>query len=227
MHIILSPIKAILFDLDNTLFDREAAIRRVAEEFYREHPSVSASATQEDVVEKLVEWDEDGYGDREKMRRRWLEVWPDIGKSPGELEGWYRSAMEDTVTPDTEISEFPADLNEQQVPWGIITNGRPSQHAKCRAAGLAKVATFVTVSGEVGYEKPDSRMYQDALRRLTIEEPADALMVGDHPAVDIDGAKRVGMRAAWVHRGGEYPEGLERPDYVIDGVAEVNDLIGL
>ena len=222
---ISSPIKAILFDLDNTLFDREAAFRRVAEAFYREHPSVSATGTLEDVVEKLVEWDEDGYGDRDKMRRRWLNEWPDIGKSPAELEGWYRSAMEDAVAPDTEINEFLADLNEQQVPWGIITNGPPSQHVKCKAAGLTELAGFVIVSGEVGYEKPDPWIYWDALRRLTIEEPTDALMVGDNPTSDIDGAKRVGMRAAWVRRGRDYPEGLERPDYVIESVTEVSDLI--
>ena len=109
--------KCLVLDLDNTLFDREAAFRRVAEAFYREHPSVSASAPMEDVVEKLVVWDKDGYGDRDRMRRRWLAEWPDMGKSPGELERWYRSAMEEAATPDTKVNEFLASLNEEEVPW--------------------------------------------------------------------------------------------------------------
>ena len=87
-----SPVKAILFDLDNTLYDREAAFRSVAEAFYREHLSVSANAPLVDVVEKLVLWDEDGYG--RSGRQRWFDEWPDIGRSPAELEQWYRSATE-------------------------------------------------------------------------------------------------------------------------------------
>ena len=83
------------------------------------------------------------------------------------------------------------------------------------------------MSEEVGYEKPDPRIYHDGLARLSIDEPSTAMMVGDNPASDIDGAKRVGMRAVWVRRGRKYPQGLKQPDYVIDGVIEVTDLIGL
>ena len=130
-------------------------------------------------------------------------------------------------TPDSKINGFLSTLNEQGVPWGIITNGRLSQHVKCRGAGLAELARFVIVSEEVGYEKPDPRIYHDGLARLSIDEPSTAMMVGDNPASDIDGAKRVGMRAVWVRRGRKYPQGLKQPDYVIDGVIEVTDLIGL
>ena len=55
-------------------------------------------------------------------------------------------------------TSFLAQLNDRRVPWGIVTNGgSTSQRGKCKAAGLEKLAPFIIVSEESGYEKPDPR----------------------------------------------------------------------
>ena len=51
------------------------------------------------------------------------------------------------------------------------------------------------------------------------------MFVGDNPVADIDGAKRFGMKAAWIRRGREYPDGLIMPDYVVDLVTEMRDVV--
>ena len=51
------------------------------------------------------------------------------------------------------------------------------------------------------------------------------MFVGDNPLADIDGAKRFGMKAAWVRRGGPYPPDLIPPDHVIDHVVEVRSIV--
>lgn len=219
------PIKAILFDLDNTLIDRQATFLRVAEAFYVEHPSVAATAPMEQVVETLVLWDNDGYSDREEMFAQWLAKWPDCGKTSDTLTSWYRSTMVNAIRPDLRTNAFLEGLNEGGVPWGIVTNGSSTQRPNCRAAGLDHLARFIVVSQEVGYEKPDSRIFADALGRLGLESPSTVLFVGDNPTNDIDGAKRFGMQTAWMSRGKPYPVGLERPDYVVDRITDLGPIV--
>ncbi len=88
-------------------------------------------------------WDSDGYADRGQMFARWLEEWPETGLDMASLARWYRSEMDRQVKPDMEVNGFLAQLNERRVPWGIVTNGRTSQHGKCRAAGLDRLAPFI------------------------------------------------------------------------------------
>ena len=220
-------VSGLVFDLDNTLLDRNAAFARVAESFYDEHLLTTVSVTREEAVAMMVCWDGDGYGDREEMRRRWLREWPDTGLDMESFTKWYRSAMERHVEPEVEVNGFLAHLNDREVPWGIVTNGRTTQRGKCRAAGLEQLAPFIIVSEEAGYEKPDPRIFRDALLATGLKAPQQVMFVGDNPEADIDGAKRFGMKATWIRRGRKYPAGLLTPDHVIDHVTEVRTVVAM
>ena len=65
---------------------------------------------------------------------------------------------------------------------------------------------FATVidSSVVGFTKPDPRIFALALERLGVDA-ADALMVGDSPSADVDGALAVGIRAALIDPYDFYP----------------------
>ena len=222
-----TAIEGLIFDLDNTLLDRQALFRRVAESFYEEYLRGSTCVSQDDAVEKMVEWDGDGYASKAEVFGRFLDEWPDTGLHLDSLIEWYRAETERQVDPDLRVNEYLVYLNEQQVPWGIVTNGSRSQHRKCRAAGLDELAPFIIVSEEAGYAKPDTRIFRDALVATGLTRPEQVMFVGDNPVADIDGAKRFGMKAAWVRRGREYPVGLRAPDYVIDFVTEVQEIVDL
>ena len=217
-----TSVEAVIFDLDNTLLDREALFQSVAETFYDEHLAARHSVTRDEAVELMVCWDEDGYGVRQAMRRRWwLSEWPNTGLDDESLASWYGSAMDRLTRPDAEVNAFLTQLNEQSMPWGIVTNGDTSrQRGKCRGAGLDRLAPFIIVSEEAGYEKPDPRIFRDALEAAGLTAPERVLFVGDNPTADADGAKRFGMQAAWVRRGRDYPPDLLPPDHVIDRVTE-------
>ena len=201
-------VKGLIFDLDNTLLDRQDVFLRFATDFYEEHLRATISNTRDDAVAKMVEWDEDGYISREKMFARWIAKWPEVGLDVGALTGLYRSGMERQTQPDPKVNEFLAYLNDQQTPWGIVTNGSRNQRRMCRAADLDELAPFIIVSEEAGYAKPDPRIFRDALEATGLTRPDQVMFVGDNPVADIDGAKRFGMKAAWVRRGREYPDGL-------------------
>ena len=220
-----TAIEGLLFDLDNTLLDRESTFLRVAHRFYDVHLKADASVTRAEAVAKMVEWDADGYVSRGAMLAKWLEEWPDAGLDMKSLFMWYQLEMQRQVRPDLEVNAFLVGLNERGVPWGIVTNGRPSQHDKCRAAGLDRLAPFIIVSEEAGYRKPDPAIFRDALDRTGISAPEQVMFVGDNPEADIDGAKRFGMKAAWIRRGRPFPAGLMQPDHVVDHVLEVRRMV--
>ena len=219
-----TTIRGLVFDLDNTLLDRETAFYRVADSFHNEHLREATSVTRDDAVAMMVRWDDDGYSDRKAMLARWLGEWPEAGLDTESLTSWYRSEMTRQVEPDVEINGLLAGLNERHVPWGIVTNGSPSQHGKCRAAGLDELAPFIIVSEEAGYRKPDPRIFRDALEATGLTAPEEVMFVGDNPVADIDGAKRFGMRAAWLRRGRQYPADLQPPDHTIDHITELWDI---
>ncbi|MCY3561980.1 MAG: HAD family hydrolase [bacterium] len=226
-------VDGLVFDLDNTLFDFDRAFAGVARDFYEQHLRAATSVTCADAVAMMIRWDHELHAVtqyvpnlRERRFARWLSEWPDTGLDIAALTGWYDDAMDRQMKPDPEVSSFLADLNDRQVPWGIVTNG-PSgmQRHKCQALGLDQIAPFIIVSEEVGYAKPDPRIFHDALDAIGIGQPERVMFVGDNPRTDIDGARRAGMKTAWIRRGQQFPANLHPPDHAVDSVLEVQRLL--
>ena len=177
----------------------------------------------------MIRWDSELHATtqyvpnlKERRFARWLNEWPDTGLDITALNGWYDDAMDQQMQPDAEVNGFLADLNHRQVPWGIVTNGPSTmQRHKCQALGLDQIAPFIVISEEVGYAKPDPRIFRDALDATGLAKPEQVMFVGDSPATDIDGARRFGMRTAWVRRGRRFPSDLPPPDLIVDSINEV------
>jgi putative hydrolase of the HAD superfamily len=82
----------------------------------------------------------------------------------------------------------------------LVTNGASClQREKLTASGLADRFDAVVISGDLGVGKPDRAVFARALQLLQAEA-ADAVMVGDSLASDVDGATAAGLRAVWVNR---------------------------
>jgi len=98
-----------------------------------------------------------------------------------------------------------------------------------RRTGLAEYFDAVVVSGDVGRVKPHELPFRRMLELLGAE-PAEALYVGDNWLGDIQGAKRVGMRAVWTLQF-DSPEKFERqagdvePDLTIRHLTELGDYL--
>lgn len=97
----------------------------------------------------------------------------------------------------------------------MITNGASEvQREKLNAPGLAVYFDLVIVSGEIGVGKPSPEVYQHTLEKLGIDGN-EAIMIGDNPINDVQGAQRAGMRGVWVNRtDSPCPDGVV-PDGII------------
>ncbi len=97
------------------------------------------------------------------------------------------------------------------------TNG----NADVRQTALSEYFHFSVTAAEAGAAKPAPNMFLGALAWAGASAER-ALHVGDDPALDVDAARRLGMKTAWINRSGSlWPDTLERAE------VELRDLCGL
>ena len=96
---------------------------------------------------------------------------------------------------------------QERYPLALVSNfdHPPYVHALLQRHGLARYLEPVIISGAVGFDKPDPRIYHLALAALGCA-PNEALFVGDTLETDIVGAETVGCRAVLIDMKGAHPQ---------------------
>ena len=104
----------------------------------------------------------------------------------------------------------------------VISNG----NADLRAIGLEHYFERALAARDAGMLKPDPRIFAMLLEAAGVPAAA-ALYVGDDPRSDVEGARRAGIRPVWVNRrGAEWPGDLPRPEQAVSSLAELVTLLG-
>jgi putative hydrolase of the HAD superfamily len=109
----------------------------------------------------------------------------------------------------------------------LLTNGgAAAQRAKVERFGLRELFDEILIEGEVGYGKPDPRVYELALQRLGAA-PEEAWMVGDNLEWDVTQPQKLGLVGIWIDvRGTGVPEPIDpRPHHVVRALSEVRAFI--
>jgi putative hydrolase of the HAD superfamily len=78
-------------------------------------------------------------------------------------------------------------------------------------------------SDEVGYHKPHSAIFREALKTLEVK-PNETIHIGDMLETDIAGAKAIGMKAVWLSKGKDAEDIKPQPDYRIEGLLQLQDI---
>ncbi len=105
----------------------------------------------------------------------------------------------------------------------LITNGDSAgQREKIGRFALARYFAAILIEGELGFGKPDLRVYETALGTLRASA-AEAYMVGDDLRNDVEAPQSVGIRAIWVDGSGAgLPSGSAvRPWAIVRRFAEI------
>ena len=109
----------------------------------------------------------------------------------------------------------------------LLTNGAgPAQRRKIARFEIADLFDVILVEGELGFGKPDERVYRRALDALGAR-PSDAWMVGDNLEWDVAAPQRLGICGVWIDRsgGGLAAGSLIEPAYVVRSLAGIRSLI--
>ena len=83
---------------------------------------------------------------------------------------------------------------------GIVSNVPSRGDELADQLGLTGSIDFAVTSSEVGCEKPDPRIFAEALRRADSTPPKNAVMVGDQIETDINGAVVAGIQPVLLDR---------------------------
>jgi putative hydrolase of the HAD superfamily len=190
-------IKAVLFDLDGTLYDRD----RVAEALFVEQYDAFAEQLRGLVRERFLtdvhEMDEHGHGEKESGYRRLVQAWGLEPELAQRLADHFWAIYDKHMELPRDTSDTLRELRGRGLKLGIVTNG-PSrrQRRKIATLGLADSFDVIVVSGEEGVHKPAAELFRRALARCGVAAH-EALFVGDHPVADVAGAHEAGLKAVW------------------------------
>lgn len=219
----MQNIKAILFDLDNTLIDRQAAAdkkyRAVAKELF---PSISPETYEmENVVQQLISWDEFGSISKEHVYSELVKKYNmDISLVDKYCEDWGATFGDYTIVYPR--ARETVEKVKQKYRVGIVTNGTSHmQHRKLEISGLADLFEMILISGECSAHKPDPEIFLEASEKMGLK-PEEIAFVGDTFATDIIGAYRVGMKPIWICSDPLRTYGLHEPR-----IERIEDLITL
>jgi putative hydrolase of the HAD superfamily len=194
-------IKAIFFDIDNTLYDsatltsmaRKNSILAMIDAGI-EVPEDEISSDLKTIISKFGSNFPRHYD--ELMKLYGLENPKIIAAAIVAYEHTKLAYLKPMAGVDPTLMEL-----KKEFKLGVISNGlRIKQWEKLVGLRIHHFFDAVITSEECGCEKPAPEIFLAALRALDIES-GEAVMVGDKYDLDIEGAKRVGMETIWLKKG--------------------------
>jgi putative hydrolase of the HAD superfamily len=223
------PIKAVTFDLDDTLWAIapviERAERLVHEWFERRYPRLALRygvdamrALRTDVARRNPDAAHDlGFLRRETFRIAALECGYDASAADGAY-ALFMTARHD-LTPFDDVLPVLDGLR-RRYRLGALSNG----NADLRRLGLGAYFHFALSAHGVGRAKPHRAMFERACAAAGAR-PEEIVHVGDHPEHDVQGAARAGLRTVWVNRDARPWERGRRPDAEITGLHDLEAVL--
>lgn len=194
-------IKTILFDLDDTLLNRENAVQNIVGiiiDQYYEHISPSQ---QRHMLQRFIEIDRQHYGSNVKrdIFVPFFDEFPPSKVFPSEgYQEFWNQYFPQCFTLD-ENTRTGIQILKDKLNVGIITNGSTTrQTAKMQTTGLDEMFEHIYISEAIGYAKPDPRIFQHVLNTMDILAE-ETLYVGDDLRNDVDGSQQVGIKAVWMN----------------------------
>ena len=230
---------AILFDLDDTLISFEGVAEQAWEiccqkliDSHHLELSFSVLLNQINLTRKWFWSDPErhkkGRSDMLAARREIVKMamrelnMRDVSLSD-ELADNYSACRKELITIFPSTVQTLQTLRGQGVRLGLITNGTGAeQRSKIDRFSLAGYFEFIFIEGEIGFGKPDIRVYEKALSTLNLP-PTEVWMVGDNLVWDIQAPQSLGIYAVWndYKNEGLPPDSKIIPDKIINEISEL------
>jgi len=188
-----------LFDLDDTLLDRDKAVENlflmILEKFYENVENIVKNKMMQNF--KYHDKSSYGYHDKTIVLQSFFDDFPPKYRLPRHtMQDFWNSHFPQCFSINQNTIDI-VNAIKKQVKVAIVTNGSTErQNAKIINTHLNSCFDTIIISEEVGYSKPDKRIFELALNKLNVQ-PEAALFVGDDLEKDIGGCQHVNIKGIW------------------------------
>ena len=196
---VLILIRALLFDLDETLHDRSGSLPDFLKNQYERFSAHVSPIPLDEYVSVFLELDQGG------------RVWKDVVYA--EMIRRFQLSLSVEVLLHDYVTRYPTFARSfpgvttffaslpSELPIGLLSNGRTTfQRAVLDAIGLTSSFTQIGISEQEGLRKPDPAFFLRLTDRLGVR-PDEVLYVGDNYDHDILPARALGMQTIWKRTG--------------------------
>lgn len=220
-------IKAVLFDLDNTLINFSKMKRMCVESAVDAMIDAGLEMDRETATKKLYKiYDEKGieyqniFDDFLMMTAGKIDY-----KILGSAIAVYRKTKLAYLEPYPHVIPTLTKLSKIGIKLAIVSDA-PRLQAWTRLCSLKLHHIFDTVVTleDTDGSKTTGKPFQEVLKRLDVK-PEEALMVGDWPERDIAGASKLGIKTALLTQKEEIPTGISKADYTIHDISEILSIV--
>ncbi len=233
--------KAVMFDLDDTIISYDGASEKAWKVICTEFTRANSTAFSAEKMLEAVDSVKHSYWS-DPVRHKWgrehltearrevlLLAMERLGFS--DREKIIRAADSYTALQKEKICLFDGAcdavkrLKNIGIKTALITNGSAEgQREKINRFALAPLFDEILIDTEVGFSKPDRRIFQLALDRLNVS-PADAVMVGDNPVWDTEIPQEMGIFAVLNNFRSKDISDDVHADMVVENIAELTDFL--
>ncbi|MBL8861454.1 MAG: TIGR02253 family HAD-type hydrolase [Planctomycetes bacterium] len=232
----MRTLRAILFDIDDTLFSTTEFARKARRNAVRAMIQAGLDVPEEVVLkeldEVLSEFSSNYEHHYDKLIQRLRPACLN-STNPALIVAAGVAAYHDTkfreLAPFDDVFPLLADLKRVGMRLGVVTHGWTVKQAeKLVRLGLVPYLDprAVFISDQIGISKPNPKLYALALRDLELA-PQEVMYVGDSPLHDIAPPKSLGMITVWARRAARH--GIEGtgivPDYVVEDFEQLRGIL--
>ena len=227
----LSDVRAIAFDLDNTLWDVEPVLVRAEAqlgEWLREHcPRIAASLTLEDMRRARFELAQREPHNAHDVTYLRLTALGAHARAHGYAEEVARQAFAVFLAARNQVEPYPDVLPgltrlARRYRLASLSNG----NADLERIGLEHLFAVSLNARQIGVAKPHRRCFERLAAELALA-PGAILYVGDDALLDVLAARSAGCASAWMNRGAQpWPSSLAPADLSVGDLHELATALG-
>lgn len=189
-------IKAVLFDLDQTLLDRTISLKKFLNWQINFFELVPLDLKAE-FIQRFLALDANGSVWKDYVYSQLIQEFEITGHRTEALLEIYVRDFNKFATPFDGVENTIQELYRQGFKLGLISNGKsPFQEHNFNSLGLQKYFSSIIVSEKVGLRKPDPKIFYLACEQLDVNLK-EAIFVGDNWSVDIEGARNAGLNTLY------------------------------
>lgn len=220
-------IKAIVFDLDNTLVDFMRVKRAAVSGAVDAMIDAGFSESKEQAIKRVFHmYDREGIEDQRVFDKMLIDVYGQVDArilAAGILG--YRRAKEGNMVLYPHVRMTISHLLRMGLKLAIVSDA-PKISVWMRLVGLGLDSFFDTVvsAEDAGEKKPHPAPFRMALDRLGIKAH-EAIMIGDWAEKDMVGAKALGMTTVFARYGDDFNTKDPGADFEITDIFELVNIV--